>query len=137
MHKRKWFKRLISDTVQFLTSCPFSLWATLVVLHGVLRGHGSMYFGRRHLGRVLCTGVEIPSQMPLVSGWLRYVSYISPGRETMRTTQPTEPIIARSAVMSMRKPDIRFEVISPFLTAGWEGTIKLGDLGEMAAWCQN
>ncbi|RMJ24574.1 hypothetical protein PHISP_04561 [Aspergillus sp. HF37] len=72
----------------------------------------------------------------LVSGWLRYVSYISPGRETMRTTQPTEPILAHSAAMSMREPDIRLEVISRFVTASWEGTIgtiNLGDLGEMAA----
>jgi hypothetical protein len=131
MHKRKWFKRLISGTVQFLTSCPFSFglrfsersvnspavlrifipprqrlcisgnytlsseasayeayglngdlmfWAPDAFAWSSPCAHGSMYFGRPHLGRVLCTGVEIPSQMPLVSG----------GCDTFRISAPAE-----------------------------------------------
>lgn len=63
----------------------------------------------------------------LMSDWLRYVAYVSPGRGTMRTTQPSEPILAHMAAMAMDNPGVRYEIVKHFVSASREGSIGLGD----------
>lgn len=67
----------------------------------------------------------------LVSGWLRYILYINKTRDMLRTIQPTEPILADSASRMMLDPSTRLSVIQQFVTSSFEGTVNIGDLGEL------
>ena len=69
----------------------------------------------------------------LVSRWMRYVLYIDQTRELMRTTQPSEPILAYTAAKRMLNPGLRHRVIKDFARASFEGSVNLGDIGEIVA----
>ncbi|OJJ43558.1 hypothetical protein ASPZODRAFT_161487 [Penicilliopsis zonata CBS 506.65] len=69
----------------------------------------------------------------LVGSWLRYLLYINPSRELMRTIQPSEPVLAHTAAEKMRDPAIRFYVVKNLARACFEGSINMGDIGEMVA----
>lgn len=69
----------------------------------------------------------------LVSDHLRYVMYVNEARNLIRTTQPSEPILAHIAADRMWKPNARLEIIKQFVSSSFEGSTNIGDLGEMAA----
>lgn len=69
----------------------------------------------------------------LVSGWLRYILYINEGRDLLRTTQPSEPILAHVSANMMLKADTRLGVVEQFLQVCFEGSINVGDIGEMTS----
>ncbi|KAK2761667.1 hypothetical protein FQN54_001495 [Arachnomyces sp. PD_36] len=69
----------------------------------------------------------------LVSNWLRYIAYINQPRDVMRTTQPSEPILAHTAAQLMCSPKVRLSVLQQFMRSSFEGSINSGDLGEMVS----
>lgn len=50
----------------------------------------------------------------LVSGWLRYIVYINEGRDMLRTTQPSEPILAHTSAQLMLNSKTRLGVVEQF-----------------------
>ncbi|KAK2786799.1 hypothetical protein FQN53_006096 [Emmonsiellopsis sp. PD_33] len=69
----------------------------------------------------------------MVSKHLRFVVYMSPNGDLMRTTQPSEPILANAAAGQMLRSKIRRWVVAELVTSSLEGSIDPGDLGEMVA----
>lgn len=69
----------------------------------------------------------------LVSGWLRYILYVNEGRDLLRTTQPSEPILAHTSASMMLDPATRLSVVQQFVCACFEGSVNVGDIGEMVA----
>lgn len=69
----------------------------------------------------------------LVSGWLRYILYINEGRDLLRTTQPSEPILAHVSANMMLNADTRLGVVEQFLHVCFDGSINVRDIGEMTS----
>ena len=69
----------------------------------------------------------------MVGRCMRYIVYINEARDLLRTTQPSEPILAFVAAEQMKKPDIRSNVIRQFVASCFEGTVNIGDVGEITA----
>ena len=69
----------------------------------------------------------------MVGRCMRYIVYINEARDLLRTTQPSEPILAFVAAEQMKKPDIRFNIIRQFVASCFEGTVNVGDVGEITA----
>lgn len=67
----------------------------------------------------------------LISNWLRWLGYINPTRDVMRTTQPSEPILAHIAARMMSNSETRLAILQRFVKSSFEGSINTGDLGEM------
>lgn len=70
----------------------------------------------------------------MVNRCLRHVVYINEARDLMRTTQPSEPILAFVASERMRDPETRLRVIRQFARSCFEGTVNVGDVGEITAY---
>lgn len=69
----------------------------------------------------------------MVNRFLRYVVYINEARDVLRTTQPSEPILAFVASERMKDPGTRLRVIRQFVRSCFEGTVNVGDVGEITA----
>lgn len=69
----------------------------------------------------------------MVGKYMRYIVYINEARQLLRTTQPSEPILAFVAAEQMKKPAIRSSVIRQFVASCFEGTVNVGDVGEITA----
>lgn len=69
----------------------------------------------------------------MVGKYMRYIVYINEARDLLRTTQPSEPILAFVAAEQMKKPAIRSSVIRQFVASCFEGTVNVGDVGEITA----
>ena len=69
----------------------------------------------------------------LVSSYLRYIRYINADRTLLRTFQPSEPILASTAGRLMLNSEIRLRCVEELVTSSFEGTINVGDVGEIVA----
>ena len=69
----------------------------------------------------------------LVSKYLRYIRYINADRTLLRTYQPSEPILASTAQRLMLDSQIRIRCVEELVTSSFEGTINVGDVGEIVA----
>lgn len=69
----------------------------------------------------------------MVSSCLRCIMYINKGRNLLRTFQPSEPVLAYTAATKMSNPTTRFAVVKHFVAACFEGTVSMGDIGEIVA----
>lgn len=69
----------------------------------------------------------------LVSGYLRYILHISEGREMLVTYQPSEPILTYVSSRYMLDPETRRKVFRKFCSVCYEGSVNVGDLGEIVA----
>lgn len=68
----------------------------------------------------------------LVHSLMRHMVYVSPDRDLIRTTQPSEPILAHVASRAMSDHQrSRLEVLQTFVQSSYEGSINIGDLGGM------
>lgn len=70
----------------------------------------------------------------LVSGYMRMIYEISDDHRSMRTIQPSEPILAWVAFREIeRKPGCKLQVLQNFHEQCARGSIDAGDIGEMVA----
>lgn len=67
----------------------------------------------------------------LVSKHFQYVLYANGARDLLRTIQASEPILAHGAAKEMASWNTRLNIVQQFLYSGLEGSINIGDLGEM------
>lgn len=74
---------------------------------------------------------QVAEQM--VQSCLRYVLYINPARDLMRTIHPSEPVLAYTSQVRMIDPKIRLKILQQFVTSCFEGSVDAGDIGEMVA----
>lgn len=77
------------------------------------------------------TGNQVAEQM--VASCLRYVLYVNPARDMMRTIHPSEPVLAYTSAVNMINPVNRLRILQQFVTSCFEGSIDAGDIGEMVA----
>ncbi|KAL1989368.1 hypothetical protein VTN96DRAFT_130 [Rasamsonia emersonii] len=69
----------------------------------------------------------------LSSGYLRYIHGISDDWKLLRTVQPSEPILAHISSCETKSPLKRQRLIEALYSNIMQGTIHLGDIGEMVA----
>jgi hypothetical protein len=69
----------------------------------------------------------------LVSSYLRYIRYINADWTLLRTYQPSEPILASTAERLMLDSETRFRCVQELVANSFEGTINVGDVGQIAA----
>ncbi|EEP79269.1 predicted protein [Uncinocarpus reesii 1704] len=69
----------------------------------------------------------------MTANLLRPIFYIPDFREFMRTMHPSEPILAYTAATMMADPATRLSVVNAFLEACLQGSIHVGDIGEVVA----
>ncbi|KAK2813650.1 hypothetical protein FQN50_000048 [Emmonsiellopsis sp. PD_5] len=96
-----------------------------------LRGHGTAWLLALLSYRINFDVIRLSLAEEMVSKHLRFVVYMSPSGDLMRTTQPSEPILANAAAEQMLDSKIRREVIAEFVNSSLEGSINPGDFGEM------
>lgn len=77
------------------------------------------------------TSNQVTEQM--VASCMRYVLYINPARDMMRTIHPSEPVLAHTSQLRMIDPVNRLHILQQFVTSCFEGSIDAGDIGEMVA----
>ena len=69
----------------------------------------------------------------LVSGYLRYILYINKDRTFLRTFQTSEPLLAFSSARLMQRANNRLRLIKVLHRYLMEGSIHVGDIGEIVA----
>ncbi|KAK2792157.1 hypothetical protein FQN52_003925 [Onygenales sp. PD_12] len=69
----------------------------------------------------------------MTASLLRPIFYIPKSREFMRTMHPSEPILAYTAAAMMIDPATRLSVVNAFSEACFQGSIHVGDIGEVVA----
>ena len=71
----------------------------------------------------------------LTSGFLRYIVKVSEDRAFIRTTQPSEPMLAYLSMDMMRQGGgkLRLELVKAMFRNAMEGFINVGDVGEAVA----
>ena len=71
----------------------------------------------------------------LTSGFLRYIVKVSEDRAFIRTTQPSEPMLAYLSMDMMRQGGgkLRMELVKAMFRNATEGFINVGDIGEAVA----
>lgn len=70
----------------------------------------------------------------LVSGNMRYILGANTSRKYLRTTQPSEPILAHVSAMSMKlAPSRRLEAVKALYECIASGSVSVGDPGEFVA----
>lgn len=69
----------------------------------------------------------------MVSSCLRCIMYINKELNLIRTFQPSEPLLAYTAATKMSNPTTRLTVLKHFVNACFEGSVSVGDVGEIVA----
>lgn len=98
-----------------------------------LEGHGPSYLLALLSHRLNFYIVNNALAEDLVSGWLHYIVYINEARDMLRTTQPSEPILAHTSAQLMLSSKTRLGVVEQYIHVAFEGSIHVGDMGEMTS----